>query len=68
MIISDSIFQKVIKGNLKKSKSKRTINIQFTEDQIKEIEAKSLKEEIPRNQYISIALDHYWHCKNVKKQ
>ena len=66
MFLDDSEFEKVIRGNIKKNTAKRSINIQFTEDEIDELEMRSMEEEIPRNKYISIALEHYWNCDNIE--
>jgi predicted DNA binding CopG/RHH family protein len=61
-----SKFQEAMGGNVPKREKARSINIQFTESVIEEIERRSLEEDIPRNKYLSVAMEHYWNCPRVK--
>jgi hypothetical protein len=50
-------------GNVKRRPATRHINVQFTEDQIERLERACIDEDIPRNKFIGVALDHYLCCK-----
>jgi hypothetical protein len=51
--------KETMSGNLKKRPASRGINVQFTEDQIEQLEAICEEENIPRNKFVVIAVEHY---------
>ena len=53
----------VMSGNLKHRPASRTITMQFSEEQIEIIERECEEQEIQRNKYLSIVLDHYLCCR-----
>lgn len=55
--------KETMSGNLKKRDAYRGINIQFTEELIARLEKACEEEEIPRNKFVGVALEHYLVCR-----
>ncbi len=43
----------------------KNINVYLSYDEIKKLEVLTIDEDIPRNMYVRMALQHYWDCEEV---